>query len=65
MQEEEIAECLWMPVDQFLEDPGISPFNQTIVRAALGSPGIVPTFVDGYGDPARFEFFMPSDRTKV
>ncbi len=61
MQEEEIAECLWMPVDQFLDDPGISPFNKTIVRAALDSPGIEPAFVDGYGDPARFEFFMPRD----
>ena len=63
MQEEEIAECLWMPVDQFLEDPGIGRFNQTIVRAALDSPGIIPASVDGYGDPARFEFFMPGDRS--
>jgi 8-oxo-dGTP pyrophosphatase MutT (NUDIX family) len=63
MQEEEIAECLWMPVDKFLEDPSISPFNKTIVRAALDNPGIVPTFVEGYGDPARFEFFMPGDGT--
>ena len=64
MQEEEIAECLWMPVDRFLEDPAIATFNKTIVTAALDSPGIVPTPIEGYGDPARFEFFMPGGLAK-
>ena len=62
MQEEEIAECLWMPVDWFFEDPQISPFNKTIVRAALDSPGIVPSTIEGYGDPSRMEFFLPSEK---
>ena len=59
MQESEIAECLWMPVADFLGDDEISPFNKRIVGAALNHPGIVPSVVEGYGDPDRYEFFMP------
>ena len=60
MQEEEIAECLWMPVDHFLSDEsGIHEFNKSIVRAALRSPGVSPAHVTGYEDAQRFEFFMP------
>ena len=59
-QEEEIAECLWMPVAEFLaEDSGIHGFNRSIVRAALENPGMVPSEMEGYGDAERFEFFMP------
>ena len=59
-QEEEIAECLWMPVSEFLaEDSGIHGFNRSIVRAALENPGMVPSEMEGYGDAERFEFFMP------
>ena len=61
MQEEEIAECLWMPLDDFLsEDSGIHVFNRSIVRAALEHPGIAPAAMAGYDDRARFEFFMPN-----
>ena len=59
-QEEEIAECLWFPVDDFLEDPTIHQFNKSIVRAALEHPGISPGDIEGYGDRERFEFFLPS-----
>jgi 8-oxo-dGTP pyrophosphatase MutT (NUDIX family) len=59
-QAEEIEECLWMPVDEYLEADKVSPFNKSIVRAALTSPGIVPTPMDGYDDEERFEFFGPS-----
>ncbi|HAL46145.1 MAG: NUDIX domain-containing protein [SAR202 cluster bacterium] len=58
-QEEEIAECLWMPLDSFLADPQIGEFNKVIVRAAVESPGLVPGQIQGYGDPNRFEFFLP------
>ena len=59
-QEEEIAECLWMPVAEFLsEDSGIHAFNRSIVRAALDNPGIIPSKMEGYADAERFEFFMP------
>ena len=60
MQEEEIAECLWMPIAEFLaEDSGIHSFNKSIVRAALENPGVVPSKMEGYEDANRFEFFMP------
>ena len=48
-QEEEIAECLWMPLAEYLaEDSGDSfTFNRNIVRAALDNPGIVPSTYGG------------------
>ena len=59
-QEEEIDECLWMPVQEYLADGNVSSFNQSIVRAALDSPGVVLTEMDEYDDPSRYEFFMPA-----
>lgn len=61
MQAEEIEECFWMPVGDYFESDLVSPFNKRIVRAALDSPGVVPEWIDGYADPARYEFFMPSN----
>lgn len=61
MQEEELDEALWMPVNDFLEDPDVSLFNKTIVQAALKSKGLLPTFVPGYGDESHHEFFMPKE----
>ena len=59
MQAEEIAECLWTPVDDFLGSEDIGQFNKSIVRAALDSPGISPTWIDGFIDRQQGEFFMP------
>ena len=61
MQEDEIEECIWMPVDDFLASPDISVFNKSIVRAALESPGIAPTNIPGFDDQTR-EFFMPQPK---
>ena len=41
MQEDEIQECLWMPVEEFLADEGISEFTKSIVLAGIESPGMV------------------------
>ncbi len=60
IQAEEIAESLWMPVEDYLGAENVSVFNKKIVAAAMDSSGITPTPVDGYGDPERYEFFMPS-----
>ena len=60
MQEEEIAECLWMPVDEFLGSDKIHLFNKTIVRAAIQSEGVSLVEIPGYGPSDDFEFFMPS-----
>jgi len=58
IQEAEIEECLWMPVEDFLNSEDISLFNKHIVKAALDSPGISPAIIEGFQDGTR-EFFMP------
>jgi 8-oxo-dGTP pyrophosphatase MutT (NUDIX family) len=59
MQAEEIEECFWMPLPQYFASELVSVFNKRIVKAALASPGVKPEWIDGYADPARYEFFMP------
>jgi len=59
MQADEIQECLWLPVDQFLARDDISNFNKQIVRAALESDGVVQSFIEGFGGPDTREYFMP------
>ena len=45
----EIAECLWLPVNEFLDDPEVHPFNKMIVRAATGPrPGLSEMYLDEY-----------------
>ncbi|HEY0582492.1 MAG TPA: NUDIX domain-containing protein [Chloroflexota bacterium] len=61
MQTEEIEECFWMPVQEYFSSDQVSTFNKRIVRAALASPGVLPEWIEGYADPARYEFFMPHD----
>jgi 8-oxo-dGTP pyrophosphatase MutT (NUDIX family) len=61
MQAEEIEECLWMPVEEYLAHELVSPFNKRIVRAALNSRGVAPEWIEGHSDPARYEFFMPDE----
>lgn len=58
-REGEIAECLWMPVDEYLGMDSVSAFNKAIVRAAIGSRGICTTWIDGHGTPQTHEFYMP------
>lgn len=59
MQTDEIQECLWMPVDDFIGSEQISNFNKQIVRAALESDGVVQSFIEGFGGPESREYFMP------
>ena len=61
IQEEEIAECLWMPVEAYLEAEGVSLFNKCIVQTSMRNAGIAPCEVEGYAELERYEFFMPSD----
>ena len=60
-QEEEIAQCLWMPLREYLGADGVSLFNKEIVRAALTDTGVVPTEIVGHRDPELHEFFMPAE----
>ena len=64
MQTEEIQECLWMPVEEFLESDSISPFNQWIVRAGLERPGLAVTSVTGFPGDNEREFFVAVDRVQ-
>ena len=60
MQADEIQECLWLPVDDFVSRDDISNFNKQIVRAALESEGVVQSFIPGFGGPDTREYFMPA-----
>jgi 8-oxo-dGTP pyrophosphatase MutT (NUDIX family) len=59
IQAEEIEECLWLPVQEYLTSSNVSTFNKHIVKAALESPGVTHMEIEGYSDPARHEIFMP------
>src|SRR4051794_26622779 len=61
MQAEEIEDCLWMPVEEYLANEHVSVFNKHIVKAAIETEGFPTTWVEGYADPSRYEFFMPAD----
>ena len=60
-QEEEIEECLWMPIDDYLGNPDVHVFNRSVVRAALEGSGLGPDPIEGYGTPETHELFMPLD----
>ena len=58
-QQEEIDECFWMPIDEFLHHPKVHDFNRRIVRAVLEDSGLVLDPIEGYGTPETHEIFMP------
>ena len=60
-QEEEIAQCQWMPLQEYLDADGVSLFNKEIVRAALTDTGVVPMEIVGHRNPELHEFFMPTE----
>lgn len=64
MQTDEIQECLWMPVQEFLDSDTVSEFNKLIVRAGISSPGMVSTPLDGFLDADRREFFVTADQVE-
>lgn len=48
LQESEIEECLWMPVDEYLAHENVGEFNRRVVEVALTGRGLVPTWFEGY-----------------
>ena len=68
---DEIAECLWMPVDEYLSNPDTHLFNRKIVQSALdleaaassdhSAPCSVlrPEPIPDYGTPETHELFFP------
>ncbi len=59
-QDDEIDECFWMPVDEYMSSEYVWEFNKSIVSAALESEGMVQATLGENSDAARFEWFMPS-----
>ena len=62
MQAEEISECLWMPLKEYLRNETIHGFNKAIVEAAVNSDGIGPFSIEGYEPKEKYEFFMPPEK---
>lgn len=61
IQESEIDDCQWMPLDDFLAAESVGAFNKRMVAAALRGEGLVPTWFDDYGvSPATHEIFVPA-----
>jgi 8-oxo-dGTP diphosphatase len=58
-QREELEECRWMPVDEYLDHGEVSVFNKRVVRAALSGEKLAPEQIAGYGAPETHELFMP------
>ncbi len=63
LQEAEIAEGCWMPVDTFLNHADVGPFNKGVVKLALASGGLEPGWIGNYNtDPEvqrKYELFVP------
>ena len=64
-QEDEIEDCIWMPLDEYYNAESVSFFNKLVVRAAVESPGVIPTEIEGYRDPDTVEVFMPSGTVEL
>ncbi|MCA9929928.1 MAG: NUDIX domain-containing protein [Anaerolineales bacterium] len=61
-QEEEIAECRWMPVDEFLNHEDVSMFNKGVVETAVTQTGFVSRWFVPPTDPTfaqKYELFLP------
>ena len=56
---DEIEDCRWMPVEEYLNHEIVHQFNKQIVRAALNTRGLGTAWIDGYDDRTAREFFMP------
>ena len=54
----EIFECLWMPVEEFLNSPDTHAFNRRIVRAAMTGKGLFPEEIEGYGTSETHEMMF-------
>lgn len=58
-QDDEIEDCFWMPLSEYLAHDEVHAFNRRVVNAALANGGIVHDTLEGYGTPETHELFMP------
>lgn len=60
LDETEIEECMWMPVDTYLNLETVGLFNKRVVSYALQEGGLIPSWFDGYEyDQVTREIFVP------
>lgn len=59
VQENEIEEALWMPLDAYLADEHVGVFNKEMVAAAARGEGLVPGWFEGYATRETHEIFVP------
>ena len=60
VDEKEIAEAKWMPLDEYLSSEHVGAFNKQIVAATLNSPGLSPSTIAGFEiERSRFEAYFP------
>ena len=63
MDETEIEECMWMPVDTYLNLETVGLFNKRVVAFALQKGGLVPSWFEGYEyDQNSREIFVPQGK---
>jgi len=63
-QESEIAECVWMLVETYLQHEEVSPFNRNFVALAMKESGLKAAVFDDYPGASRqkeVELFFPDD----
>ncbi len=59
IDEREIAQAMWIPVEQYLAREGIGLYNRRVVQAALAAPPLASIKMDGYMDgPDDYEIFV-------
>lgn len=60
IQESEIAEAKWMPLDDYLESEYVGAFNRQMVKAAANGTGLLPGWFEGYDvSHETHEIFVP------
>jgi len=60
IQESEIEESMWIPLEQYLAYEHVGVFNKQMVAAAVRGEGLVPGWFEGYdADPESRELFVP------
>jgi 8-oxo-dGTP pyrophosphatase MutT (NUDIX family) len=60
MDTRELVECLWIPLEEYLADTDVHPFNKLVVRTATNpdTRGITEKFIPEY-KPEAYELLIP------
>jgi ADP-ribose pyrophosphatase YjhB (NUDIX family) len=58
-QTEEIEECKWMPLQEYMNSPEISDFNKIVVKSTLVKPNFTSKLIHEYRPKDLYEFFLP------